>query len=90
MTAEIGDIKWEEPEDNGGSPITNYIVEARDVNRRSWREVGKPQPTQLEFTIDKLMEGNQYLFKIQAENHYGISDPVEIPDPVTAKNPYGM
>ena len=86
MTAESGDLTWEEPEDNGGSPITGYIVEVKDVNRRSWKEGGKTE--ELEFTVPKLIEGNEYLFRVSAENQYGISEPVQTTEPVMAKNPY--
>ncbi len=44
----------------------------------------------LEMVADKLQEGNKYFFRVAAENQYGVSDWVEIPEPITAKNPYGM
>ena len=29
------------PSDDGGSPVTQYKVEMRDVDRRSWNDVGQ-------------------------------------------------
>ena len=87
MTSDSGDITWVEPEDNGGSEITGYIIEKKDVSRRSWQDGGKC--TEMHFTVPKLIEGNQYLFRVSAENQYGVSDPVELAEPVTAKNAYG-
>ena len=88
MTSESGDITWIEPEDNGGSEITGYIIEKKDVTRRSWQDSGKS--TELQFTITKIIEGNQYLFRVAAENNYGVSDPIELTEPVIAKNAYGI
>jgi titin len=79
-------LKWEVPEDDGGSPITGYIVEKKEVSRRTWQEAGKV--TELTQQITKLQENNQYLFRVFAENINGVSEPVEIPEPVTAKNPF--
>ena len=86
ITAETISLNWETPEDDGGSPIVHYIVEKRNLSRKQWQEVG--HPTDLTHTVDKLHDGNQYLFKVYAENAYGISEPVELTEPVTAKNPY--
>jgi titin len=79
-------LTWEEPQDNGGSPVTGYIVEKKDIKRRSWQEATKV--TDLAATVTKLQEGNQYLFRVSAENQYGVSDPVELAEPITAKNPF--
>ena len=86
MTAETGDLKWEVPEDDGGSPITGYIIEVKDMKRKSWREAGTSE--NLEFTVDKLVDGNEYLMRVAAKNDYGVSDFVELTEPVLAKNPY--
>jgi 1,4-alpha-glucan branching enzyme len=32
-----------------------------------------------------LEEGERYRFRVRAENQYGLSEPLEKPDPVTAK-----
>ena len=53
---------------------------------RSWAEIGKTP--NLEILADKLQEGNQYIFRVAAENQSGLSDYVEIPEPITAKNPF--
>ena len=87
VTAETADLVWEVPEDDGDSPITGYIIEKRDISRLSWQEVG--QVTELEGVATKLMEGNQYLFRISAVNEIGVSEPCETAEPITAKNPYG-
>lgn len=86
VTAESADLQWEEPEDDGNSPVTGYIVEKKDISRRSWQEVGRS--TELTYSVTKLHEGKQYLFRVSAENQYGVSEPIEITEPITAKNSF--
>jgi len=86
ITAETADLQWEVPESDGGSAITHYVVEKRDVQKKTWQEVGKP--TELTTHVADLHDQNQYLFRVSAANQYGVSDPVELAEPVTAKNPF--
>ncbi len=37
ITAETADLSWAPPESDGGSPITNYIVEMRPVGEAKWQ-----------------------------------------------------
>ena len=86
ITAESATITWQAPEDDGGKPITLYIVERREANRRSWNKVG--DSTTLEFAVADLVENNQYIFRVIAQNDVGLSEPTES-DTITAKNQFG-
>ena len=86
ITAETADLQWEAPESDGGSSITHYIVEKKDVQRKTWQEVGKP--AELATHVADLHDQNQYMFRVSAANEYGVSEPVELAEPVTAKNPF--
>ena len=35
------------------------------------------------------MEGNQYVFRVSAENEVGIGEPAELSQSITTKSPFG-
>ncbi|KAE8573900.1 Putative twitchin [Halyomorpha halys] len=77
---------WHQPEDNGGSPITGYIIEMSDFGLDNWKQVPGFCPN-TSFTVKGLSEGKKYVFRIRAENMYGISEPLE-GKPVLVKSPF--
>lgn len=68
-------LVWDAPSDDGGCPITKYIIEKRDVNRRTWAPAG--ESITLRATVDNLIEGQGYIFQVKAVNEVGQSEPVE-------------
>uniref|UniRef100_A0AAX7V7U6 Fibronectin type-III domain-containing protein n=1 Tax=Astatotilapia calliptera TaxID=8154 RepID=A0AAX7V7U6_ASTCA len=84
------ELKWAVPERNGGSAITNYIVEKRDVRRKGWQTVDTTVK-ELKCDVKPLNEGSlyEYIFRVVAENKYGAGPPC-VSKPVIAKNPFGM
>ena len=84
-------ISWEAPESNGGSPIVQYIVEKRDVTRSSgmWVLAGTVDAAEFRFRTTKLFQGNDYQFRVFAENQVGPGEPATMIEAVTAKLPYG-
>ncbi|XP_011700590.1 PREDICTED: twitchin isoform X1 [Wasmannia auropunctata] len=85
-TQESVGLSWNPPADNGGSDITNYIVEVSDYGSDNWRQVPGYVP-RTSFTAKGLTEGKKYVFRVRAENMYGVSEPLE-GKPVIAKSPY--
>lgn len=82
-------LRWEPPLADGGSEITNYIIEKRETSRANWALVTANIHGHLtDSTVEKLIEGHEYQFRVSAENQYGVGDPV-MTDPVMVKNPYG-
>ena len=82
-------IAWETPKDDGGSEITGYVIEKRDARRTMWSDAGTCGADTLKSVISKLSEGNDYFFRVAAQNKIGTSDFTELPEAVTAKLPFG-
>ncbi|ESO11832.1 hypothetical protein HELRODRAFT_129646, partial [Helobdella robusta] len=76
-------LRWIAPEFNGGSPITNYIIEKRDIHFNLWTTVGKTEVTQ--FRVTNVFDGQTYFFRVSAENICGRGVQAETDKPVTAK-----
>lgn len=68
-------ISWNPPLDDGGSAVSNYIVEKRDTNRELWMPVTEAA-TRTSCKVPKLIEGRDYIIRICAKNIHGISDPL--------------
>lgn len=81
------DLKWQVPSSDGGSPITNYVVEKRDVRRKTWQTVDTTVKD-LNYTISPLNEGSLYVFRVAAENSVGMSEFCELEDAVLAKDTF--
>lgn len=52
----------------------------------SWKTVPGFCPN-TSFTVKGLNEGKRYVFRVKAENMYGVSEPLE-GSPITAKSPF--
>lgn len=87
MYADRAMLSWEPPLEDGGSEITNYIVDKRETSRPNWAQVSANVPI-TSCTVERLIEGHEYQFRICAENKYGVGDPI-LTEPAVAKNPYG-
>ena len=81
-------ITWNEPENDGGSPITGYYVEKFTGTR--WSKVNKKPVTKLKLAIDDLMEKSDCEFRVCAENEAGIGKPSETTGRFIAKNPFDV
>ncbi|XP_072023881.1 uncharacterized protein [Amphiura filiformis] len=67
-------ITWSAPENNGGSPVTGYVIE-QCRGSENWVKVNKQKVTELHYTKEDVEAGTQYKFRVYAENVGGCSDP---------------
>ncbi|KAI6180537.1 hypothetical protein M3Y98_00731100 [Aphelenchoides besseyi] len=74
-------VAWDKPKHDGGSLITGYIIEKKDINRRVFQRVGQVSGHKNNLYVDELDMETTYLFRVAAFNRFGIgeySDSVEV------------
>ena len=81
-------IKWKPSADDGGAPITGYIVEKRPLSSKFWSKVTKVDSETMELCIRNLQAQSEYYFRVIAENKVGESQPLETADATVAKSPF--
>ncbi|KAI5726324.1 hypothetical protein M8J76_000791 [Diaphorina citri] len=92
VTASSVTLSWKPPTDNGGSEITGYVIEKRDLTHGGgWvPAVNHVSPYDHHATVPRLLEGTTYEFRVRAENLQGLSEPITTKEPVVAKNQYDV
>uniref|UniRef100_A0A7N6BNA7 Titin n=1 Tax=Anabas testudineus TaxID=64144 RepID=A0A7N6BNA7_ANATE len=86
ITEDSVSLKWLPPTYDGGSPITNYIIQKRETTTANWMDISSAV-ARCTMKIMKLTTGLEYQFRIRAENRYGISEHIDSPT-VTVNLPY--
>lgn len=84
MFAERIGLAWKPPTDDGGSKITNYVVEKREDNRKSWVHVSN-DPKECAYVVTRLTENHEYEFRVMAQNKFGVGPPL-VSEPEKARN----
>ena len=80
-------LNWKAPTDDGGSEISGYVIEKTEAGSQNWRPLPGYCPA-LSFTVKSgLEEAKRYVFRVRAENNYGLSEPLE-GLAVAAKSPF--
>lgn len=87
VTKESVTLAWAKPEQDGGSRITGYLVEALEKGQEKWVKCGVTKFIHL--TVYGLRENAEYFFRVRAENHAGFSDTKEMVNPVVVKDQLG-
>jgi len=83
-------LRWNEPESDGGCDLIQYVVEVREGNRRTWQRAGVSSVAdERQYTALALTAGQQYVFRVAAENRVGVGDWAEMTQSVTAKSAHG-
>ena len=75
MFADRIGLAWNPPTDDGGSKITNYVVEKREDNRKSWVHVSN-DPKECVYVVTRLTENHEYEFRVMAQNKFGVGPPL--------------
>ena len=87
ITAESCSCSWAEPEEDGGSPVTHYIVEKSTSGGSSWTQCGRTDTTSCRIT--GLVADKEHRLQVKAVNSEGISEPLPGVDSFITENPFG-
>lgn len=69
------DLEWEQPINDGGSPITGYVIEKREKGSSRWIKAKELKEPVTKGRADDLEEGVEYEFRIKAVNKAGKGAP---------------
>lgn len=69
-------LVWVASEFDGGSEITEYIVEIKETSSNKWHTVGSSSGNTTNLLIEKLTTNKSYDFRISACNEAGQSEPL--------------
>lgn len=79
-------LHWQKPLHDGGSRLTGYTLEACKVGSDRWSSVASVKCAVSHYTIQSLMENDQYLFRVRATNSRGASEPMDTVTPVVIQD----
>lgn len=83
-------LKWKKPKDDGGVPLTGYVIEKLDTAVGRWVPAGTVDPEKTEQEIKGLEPNHRYQFRVKAVNEEGESEPLETDSAIVAKNPFDV
>ncbi|XP_068168832.1 titin-like isoform X2 [Antennarius striatus] len=72
ITRENITLQWAKPRYDGGSTITGYLVEKRDLPDGRWMKANFTNVIENNFTITELTGGQSYEFRVTAKNGAGV------------------
>lgn len=86
VTRKLMMLNWSDPDDDGGSDLTGFIIERREPKMHTWRQPIETPSSKCE--IVGIIEGQEYIFRVVAKNKFGCGPPVDL-GPIRAVDPQG-
>ena len=86
VDATVVRLKWKAPGNDGGSPVTFYIVEYKQRTEEEWQAFPKVKADKNpKAAVDGLTTGGKYEFRVYAENRAGRSPNSDVIGPQLVK-----
>ena len=63
-------LTWTRPSDDGGSEVTNYVLEKRDKLGAKWFRLTSRQIEECRFKVAGLQEGQEYEFQVFSQIYF--------------------
>lgn len=83
-------VSWRPPKYDGGTEVTEYILESRMIGRDIFSRVGgEDKLMDKKFTLTGLKEGSSHEFRVSAVNKVGQGKPSFATKPVQCKDEHG-
>lgn len=81
-------LHWKHPVDDGGSPLTGYLLEFKETNRQYWSRIDQVTASVTSYKVQNLRQDTEYEYRISAVNKIGQSEPLLSEGACKAKSPY--
>lgn len=79
------DLRWTPPANDGGSPITGYVIEKREKGTGKWIKAAEVPADDCKGTVPNLDENTEYEFRVRAVNAAGPGEASKTSKPVVTK-----
>lgn len=89
VTKSTVSLSWSRPRDDGGSRVTGYYVERREVSTEKWVRHNKTHITTTMYNVTGLIPDAEYMFRVVAQNDIGQSESGPASESVVCKDPFG-
>merc|ERR1719412_2415488 len=82
-------VEWGPSEDDGGTPITHYVVEKCGGASTTWSPCGRAEGDCFKCRVVGLTPDKEYRMQVSAVNAEGVSEPLGGVDSFITENPFG-
>lgn len=79
-------LSWKAPDNDGGDRIKCYFIEKKTVEGKAWVKVNT-SCLGTSYLVPDLIDGQEYFFRVRAENRFGVGPPVETIQRTRARDP---